>query len=57
MNGSRRQLIALLAVCGLVATTAACERKSGGGAAATGDILVGFYGSLTGDGASFGSCA
>lgn len=54
MNGSRRQLIALLAVCGLVATTAACERKSGGGAAATGDILVGFYGSLTGDGASFG---
>ena len=54
MNGSRRQLIALLAVCGLVATTVACERKSGGGAAATGDILVGFYGSLTGDGASFG---
>ena len=32
----------------------ACERKSGGAADTTGDILVGFYGSLTGDGASFG---
>ncbi len=55
MNGRRRQLIALLAACGLaVGTTVACERKSGGGTVATGDILVGFYGSLTGDGASFG---
>jgi branched-chain amino acid transport system substrate-binding protein len=35
---------------------AACERKSDPGAAGatTGDILVGEYGSLTGDGASFG---
>ena len=35
---------------------AACERKSDAGAAGsgTGDILVGEYGSLTGDGASFG---
>jgi branched-chain amino acid transport system substrate-binding protein len=32
----------------------ACERKSGGASDTTGDILVGFYGSLTGDGASFG---
>ena len=32
----------------------ACERKSGGATDTTGDILVGFYGSLTGDGASFG---
>jgi branched-chain amino acid transport system substrate-binding protein len=34
----------------------ACERKpgTGGGAATTGDIVVGMYGSLTGDGASFG---
>src|SRR5688572_24803912 len=34
--------------------TVACERKSGGATDTTGDILVGFYGSLTGDGASFG---
>src|SRR6266576_1259453 len=41
-------VIALLAV--------ACERKpgTGGGATTTGDIVVGMYGSLTGDGASFG---
>ena len=33
----------------------ACERKSGTGAeTTTGDIVVGMYGSLTGDGASFG---
>lgn len=34
----------------------ACERRStsGSGDAGSGDILVGFYGSLTGDGASFG---
>ena len=35
-------------------STVACERKSGGATDTTGDILVGFYGSLTGDGASFG---
>ncbi len=36
-------------------TTIACERRSDGpGDDGTGDILVGFYGSLTGDGASFG---
>jgi len=35
-------------------STVACERKSGGVSDTTGDILVGFYGSLTGDGASFG---
>ncbi len=38
----------------LLLSTAACERKSGGAADTTGDMLVGFYGSLTGDGASFG---
>jgi len=43
----------LLAVAVLLSTVA-CERKSGGAADTTGDILVGFYGSLTGDGASFG---
>ena len=35
-------------------SSVACERKSGGATDTTGDILVGFYGSLTGDGASFG---
>jgi branched-chain amino acid transport system substrate-binding protein len=39
----------------LVATVSACERRSGSTeGSATGDILVGMYGSLTGDGASFG---
>jgi branched-chain amino acid transport system substrate-binding protein len=33
---------------------AACERRSDSGAASTGDIVVGLYASLTGDGASFG---
>jgi branched-chain amino acid transport system substrate-binding protein len=45
----------LLLACALVVTAASCERRSeSGGATTTGDILVGFYGSLTGDGASFG---
>ena len=50
-----QRLIVLAAAISLafVATTA-CERRSGSGQAATGDILVGMYGSLTGDGASFG---
>jgi branched-chain amino acid transport system substrate-binding protein len=44
--------VVLLAAVGLVA----CERKPGTGGAdvTTGDIVVGMYGSLTGDGASFG---
>jgi branched-chain amino acid transport system substrate-binding protein len=47
----------LLVTCALGLTVSlACERRPGTGAAesATGDILVGMYGSLTGDGASFG---
>jgi branched-chain amino acid transport system substrate-binding protein len=40
----------------VLAATIACERRpgAGGSATSTGDILVGMYGSLTGDGASFG---
>jgi len=40
----------------LLSLTVACERKPGtaAGDTATGDIVVGMYGSLTGDGASFG---
>jgi len=47
-----------LALAGAVvaATAIACERKpgTGGETSTTGDIVVGMYGSLTGDGASFG---
>jgi branched-chain amino acid transport system substrate-binding protein len=42
------------ALVAVVPLLAACERKSAGEASTTGDILLGFYGSLTGDGASFG---
>ena len=44
----------LVLFASLAAMTAACERRSGAPQSTTGDILVGFYGSLTGDGASFG---
>jgi branched-chain amino acid transport system substrate-binding protein len=51
--------LASLAAVGLAALTlAACERRPGtGSASTTGDILVGVYASLTGDGASFGQSA
>jgi branched-chain amino acid transport system substrate-binding protein len=45
---------ASLLLAAVLLSTVACERKSGGATDTTGDILVGFYGSLTGDGASFG---
>ena len=50
----RRSLGIWAAVAALLPVMAGCERKSTGGASATGDVVVGFYGSLTGDGASFG---
>ncbi|HVH25598.1 MAG TPA: ABC transporter substrate-binding protein [Vicinamibacterales bacterium] len=45
-----------LTVAYVLLTTIACERRpgTGGPESTTGDILVGMYGSLTGDGASFG---
>jgi branched-chain amino acid transport system substrate-binding protein len=45
-----------LAAALLLSLSTACERRpgAGGDGAATGDIVVGMYGSLTGDGASFG---
>jgi branched-chain amino acid transport system substrate-binding protein len=49
----RHSVSAALAVSALV-VLAACERRDAGGVATTGPILVGMYGSLTGDGASFG---
>ena len=48
-----RALIA--GILAALAVSTACERRSGGTPeTATGDVLVGMYGSLTGDGASFG---
>lgn len=39
---------------GVVALSASCERRQEAASSTTGDILIGMYGSLTGDGASFG---
>ena len=49
-------LVRLLTIAGVaLAATTACERRSDGTAdSGTGDIPVGLYASLTGDGASFG---
>ena len=44
----------LLLAAVLIAGTAACERKSDTAADSSGDIVIGMYGSLTGEGASFG---
>jgi branched-chain amino acid transport system substrate-binding protein len=44
----------LLLAAVLLAGAAACERKSDNAVDANGDIVIGMYGSLTGDGASFG---
>jgi len=54
LRGEARRLAVAGAV--LLSLTVACERKPGTGGAesTTGDIVVGMYGSLTGDGASFG---
>lgn len=54
----RAGLAALVAAV-LLAATVGCERKpgTGGTASTTGDIPVGFYGSLTGESASFGISA
>jgi branched-chain amino acid transport system substrate-binding protein len=51
---NHHRVLALAAA--LVAASVACERRPGTGASetTTGEILVGMYGSLTGDGASFG---
>ena len=44
----------LLLAAVLLAGAAACERKSDSATDTGGDIVIGMYGSLTGDGASFG---
>ncbi|MCC7007526.1 MAG: ABC transporter substrate-binding protein [Acidobacteria bacterium] len=53
LKNAARGRAGLLAMALFVAI-AACERKSDGGGRSTGDIVVGLYASLTGDGASFG---
>jgi branched-chain amino acid transport system substrate-binding protein len=52
-NSPGRCLAAVVAIL-TMAAAAGCERRDSGPASSTGDILVGMYGSLTGDGASFG---
>ncbi len=49
----RSWTLALLGIATLALSTA-CERKSGSATSSTGDIPVGLYASLSGDGASFG---
>jgi branched-chain amino acid transport system substrate-binding protein len=52
---SARAASRLLLAAALLSLSAACERKSGGATdSGTGDIVIGMYGSLTGDGGSFG---
>lgn len=52
----RRHGLLALTGAACLALSSACERKPAGDAAggSTGDIIIGMYGSLTGDGASFG---
>lgn len=48
-----RTLALMVGVCAL-SVAVACERKEPAATDSTGDIVIGMYGSLTGDGASFG---
>lgn len=50
---SAKRVLGLVLAVALVVVAGACERVPDG-SEGTGDILVGMYGSLTGDGASFG---
>lgn len=52
LTAGRARLILIGALA--LAAAGACERRPGGAATTTGDIVIGMYGSLTGDGASFG---
>src|SRR5262245_56558172 len=53
-RGSIPVMRAAMIIAALAATAAGCERKPGAAGETTGDIPIGMYGSLTGDGASFG---
>jgi branched-chain amino acid transport system substrate-binding protein len=52
----RRRGLLVLAGAIVLSASAACERRpaTGGAETSTGEIVIGMYGSLTGDGASFG---
>jgi branched-chain amino acid transport system substrate-binding protein len=56
VNNLRSRLGRVLVALAAIGAVGACERRSadGTGDSGTGEIVVGFYGSLTGDGASFG---
>src|SRR5262245_8701703 len=53
-DSSRWRATALVAVALAVCVAAACERRPGASGDSGGDVVIGMYGSLTGDGASFG---
>lgn len=52
--GSSSAMAAMLVGAVIAMAAAGCERKPGAAGETTGDIPIGMYGSLTGDGASFG---
>jgi branched-chain amino acid transport system substrate-binding protein len=49
-----KRFVTLLCGALLLSTVAACERRPGAAGDSGGDVVIGMYGSLTGDGASFG---
>ena len=49
-----RRIAPLLVGAAMLVAAGACERRQGAATDAGGEILIGMYGSLTGDGASFG---
>src|SRR5262245_11446215 len=53
-HSSRWQATTLVVAALVFCAAAACERKPGASGDSGGDVVVGFYGSLTGDGGSFG---
>jgi branched-chain amino acid transport system substrate-binding protein len=52
--GADMKRIGVLLLAGSALLASACERKPGAATNSTGDVVIGMYGSLTGDGASFG---
>lgn len=54
MGFRMKRFVTLLCGALLLSTVAACERRPGAAGDSGGDVVIGMYGSLTGDGASFG---
>src|SRR5215213_538853 len=53
-RSARFQAFSSIIVAALLLIAASCERRPGAANDTGGDIVIGMYGSLTGDGASFG---